>query len=101
VGRGRRKEIKIVFTGDMGKHDQLIVADPFEIVEADYLFIESTYGDRFHRTFEESKAELLEAIKYAISNKEKVIIPAFASRGRSALYPWRVFLRKAYQIRFT
>ena len=44
------KEIKIVFTGDMGKHDQLIVADPFEIVEADYLFIESTYGDRFHRT---------------------------------------------------
>jgi metallo-beta-lactamase family protein len=81
------KEIKIVFTGDMGKHDQLIVGDPFEIVEADYLFIESTYGDRFHRTFEESKAELLEAIKYAISNKEKVIIPAFAlERTQEILY---------------
>jgi metallo-beta-lactamase family protein len=81
------KEIKIVFTGDLGKHDQLIVADPFEIVEADYLFIESTYGDRFHRTFEESKAELLEAIKYAISNKEKVIIPAFAlERTQEILY---------------
>jgi len=81
------KEIKIVFSGDMGKHDQLIVADPFEIVEADYLFIESTYGDRFHRTFEESKAELLEAIKYAISNKEKVIIPAFAlERTQEILY---------------
>ncbi len=81
------KEIKIVFTGDMGKHDQLIVGDPFEIVEADYLFIESTYGDRFHRTFEESKAELLEAINYAISNKEKVIIPAFAlERTQEILY---------------
>jgi metallo-beta-lactamase family protein len=81
------KEIKIVFTGDMGRHDQLIVADPFEIVEADYLFIESTYGDRFHRTFEESKAELLEAIKYAVSNKEKVIIPAFAlERTQEILY---------------
>jgi metallo-beta-lactamase family protein len=81
------KEIKIVFSGDIGKHDQLIVADPFEIVEADYLFIESTYGDRLHRTFEESKAELLEAIKYAISNKEKVIIPSFAlERTQEVLY---------------
>jgi metallo-beta-lactamase family protein len=86
-GSRRRKEIKIVFTGDMGKHDQLIVDDPFEIVEADYLFIESTYGDRFHRTFEESKAKLLEAINYAVSNKEKVIIPAFAlERTQEILY---------------
>jgi len=81
------KEMKIVFSGDIGKHDQLIVADPFEIVEADYLFIESTYGDRLHRTFEESKAELLEAINYAISNKEKVIIPSFAlERTQEVLY---------------
>jgi len=81
------KETKIVFTGDIGKHDQLIVGDPFEIVEADYLFIESTYGNRLHRTFEESKAELLEAINYAVSNKEKVIIPAFAlERTQEVLY---------------
>ncbi len=88
------KEIKIVFTGDMGKHDQLIVGDPFEIAEADYLFIESTYGDRLHRTFEESKAELLNAINYAISNKEKVIIPAFAlERTQEVLYILGEFFR--------
>jgi metallo-beta-lactamase family protein len=88
------KETKIVFTGDMGKHDQLIVGDPFEIAEADYLFIESTYGDRLHRTFEESKTELLEAIKYAISNKEKVIIPAFAlERTQEVLYLLGEFFR--------
>ena len=81
------KETKLVFTGDLGKHDQLIVGDPFEIVEADYLFIESTYGDRLHRAFEESKAELLDAIKYAVSNKEKMIIPAFAlERTQEILY---------------
>jgi metallo-beta-lactamase family protein len=88
------KETKIVFTGDIGKHDQLIVGDPFEIAEADYLFIESTYGDRQHRTFEESKAELLNAIKYAISNKEKVIIPAFAlERTQEVLYILGEFFR--------
>lgn len=81
------KETKIVFSGDLGKHDQLIVNDPFEIVEADNLFVESTYGDRLHRNFEDSKAEFLEAINYAISKREKVIIPAFAlERTQEVLY---------------
>lgn len=89
------KETKIVFSGDLGKHDQLIVSDPFEIVEADHLFIESTYGDRLHRNFEESKAEFLEAINYAVSNREKVIIPAFAlERTQEVLYLLGEFSRK-------
>lgn len=81
------KETKIVFSGDLGRRDALIVDDPEEIGEADYLFIESTYGDRRHRSFEESKAELLEAIQYAVSKNEKVIIPAFAlERTQEILY---------------
>jgi metallo-beta-lactamase family protein len=81
------KETKIVFSGDLGRHDQLIVRDPVEIMDADYLFVESTYGNRLHRTFEESKAELLEAIRYAVSHREKVIIPAFAlERTQEILY---------------
>jgi metallo-beta-lactamase family protein len=88
------KESKIVFTGDLGKHDQLIVNDPFEIMDTDFLFIESTYGNRLHRTFEESKAELLEAIEYAVSNNEKVIIPAFAlERTQEVLYLLGEFYR--------
>jgi metallo-beta-lactamase family protein len=80
-------EIKIVFSGDIGKQNQLIVKDPFEIFAADYLFIESTYGNRLHRSFEESKAELMVAIKHAVSNKEKVIIPAFAvERTQELIY---------------
>ncbi|MCL5124116.1 MAG: MBL fold metallo-hydrolase [Deltaproteobacteria bacterium] len=81
------KETKVVFSGDLGKHDQLIVKHPFEIGNADFLFIESTYGDRRHRNFEDSKAEFLEAISYAVSNREKVIIPAFAlERTQEVLY---------------
>ncbi|MFC1493877.1 MBL fold metallo-hydrolase RNA specificity domain-containing protein [Thermodesulfobacteriota bacterium] len=80
-------EAKIVFSGDIGKHNQLIVKDPHEIFAADYLFIESTYGDRLHRTFEDSKTELLEAINYAASNNEKVVIPAFAvERTQEIIY---------------
>jgi metallo-beta-lactamase family protein len=81
------KSLKIVFSGDLGKKDQLIVRDPHEIFDADHLFLESTYGSRRHRTFDESKAELLEAIKSATSHNEKVMIPAFAvERTQEILY---------------
>lgn len=87
-------QTKIVFSGDLGKQDQLIVEDPFVISEADYLFVESTYGNRLHRDFQQSKAELLEAIRYAVSHKEKVIIPAFAvERTQEVLYILGEFFR--------
>ncbi|MBN2254912.1 MAG: MBL fold metallo-hydrolase [Deltaproteobacteria bacterium] len=80
-------ETKIVFSGDLGKQNQLIVKDPYEVLDADYLFMESTYGNRLHRTFDDSKAELREAILHAVSNNEKVIIPAFAlERTQEILY---------------
>ncbi|MGC8658320.1 MAG: MBL fold metallo-hydrolase RNA specificity domain-containing protein [Desulfomonilaceae bacterium] len=83
----QNRDVKVVFSGDLGKHDQLIVKHPFEVGNADFLFIESTYGDRKHRNFEDSKAEFLEAINYAVSNREKVIIPAFAlERSQEVLY---------------
>ncbi|MFC1895318.1 MBL fold metallo-hydrolase RNA specificity domain-containing protein [Thermodesulfobacteriota bacterium] len=81
------ESLKIVFSGDLGKKDQLIVKDPHEVFNADYLFIESTYGDRKHRSFDESKVELLEAIRYSYSHGQKVMIPAFAvERTQEILY---------------
>jgi metallo-beta-lactamase family protein len=88
------KETKIVFSGDLGKHNQLIVKNAAEIEEADYVFVESTYGNRTHRSFEESKAEFLEAIQYAVAHGEKVIIPAFAlERTQEVLYLLGEFFR--------
>lgn len=86
---------KVVFSGDIGKKDQLIVKDPHSIFMADTLFIESTYGNRNHKPFEESKKELLEAIHYSHQHREKVIIPAFAvERTQEILYIIGEFFRE-------
>jgi metallo-beta-lactamase family protein len=87
--------LKVVFSGDLGKKDQLIVRDPHEVFDADYLFLESTYGNRLHRTFEESKSELLEAIEYATAKGGKIMIPAFAvERTQEILYVLGEFHRE-------
>ncbi len=87
--------LKTVFSGDLGKKNQLIVRDPHEVFDADYLFIESTYGDRLHRSYEDSTRELQEAIRYSFSRGEKVIIPAFAvERTQEILYILGEFLRE-------
>src|SRR4030042_37331 len=78
---------KAVFSGDIGRQDALIVPDPDIIEEADFLFVESTYGNRQHKSLEESKSELLAAILEGIKNEEKIIIPAFAiERTQEILY---------------
>ncbi|MGA7878619.1 MAG: MBL fold metallo-hydrolase [Desulfoferrobacter sp.] len=85
---------KVVFSGDLGQKDQLIVPDPYSIFDADALFIESTYGNRNHRSFEESKNELLGAIHYSYQQNEKVLIPAFAvERTQEILYVLGEFFR--------
>jgi len=88
-------EIKIVFSGDIGKANQLILKDPAEIFNGDYLFVESTYGNRVHKPMQESEAELIAAIEYAYKNGEKVIIPAFAvERTQEILYLLGEFFRQ-------
>jgi metallo-beta-lactamase family protein len=78
---------KLVFSGDIGRRHQLLMEDPSTIAEADFLFMESTYGDRNHKGEEDSLNELAEAISYSYKNGEKVIIPAFAvERTQEILY---------------
>jgi metallo-beta-lactamase family protein len=85
---------KVVFSGDIGRKDQLIVKDPHAIFEADVLFIESTYGNRLHRSFPESLDELAEAIHYSYQHGQKVLIPAFAvERTQEVLYVLGELLR--------
>lgn len=89
------EEMKVIFSGDLGQRDQLIVQNPQEILNTDYLFMESTYGDRNHRSFEDSKEELLQAISYSVQAGEKVLIPAFAvERTQEILYVLGEFYRQ-------
>jgi metallo-beta-lactamase family protein len=93
--RERGAEGKIVFSGDIGRENALIVSEKETVEEADYCFIESTYGDRLHKTQEASKEELLTAIREGIRYGEKVIIPAFAvERTQEILLTLNEFLEK-------
>ena len=77
----------LIFSGDIGRPDALIVRDPETPPPADYVFMESTYGDRNHKNEGESDAELASAIAWAHGHGEKVIIPAFAvERSQEVLY---------------
>jgi len=78
---------KLVFSGDIGRCHQLLMKDPVTVSNADFLFMESTYGDRDHKGEEDSLNEMAEAIQYSYSRKEKIIIPAFAvERTQEMLY---------------
>ena len=74
-------------SGDIGRPAQLLMQDPTMIEEADFLFMESTYGNRNHKDEAESRNELAEAIAYSYARGEKVIIPAFAvERTQEMIY---------------
>lgn len=78
---------RMIFSGDLGRPNQLIVNDPENPEPADYLFLESTYGNRNHKDEQSSRQELAEAIEYSYKRGEKVIIPAFAvERTQEVLY---------------
>lgn len=79
---------RFVFSGDLGRHKQLLLDNPAVPQERpDYLFVESTYGDRNHKDFGPSREEFLEAIQYCYKSGGKVVIPAFAvERTQEVLY---------------
>ncbi|MCE5336026.1 MAG: MBL fold metallo-hydrolase [Desulfobacteraceae bacterium] len=86
---------KTVFSGDLGYKGHMILEDPDLLTEADTLLIESTYGNRNHRSLQESENELLKAIHYSYSHGEKVIIPAFAvERTQELLFLLGKFFRE-------
>jgi metallo-beta-lactamase family protein len=82
---GRKKVI--VFSGDLGPRGMAILNDPVPFSHADLVFLESTYGDRDHKSLKDTLAEGDEIIRYAIANKGKILIPSFAiGRTQQLLY---------------
>lgn len=76
----------ILFTGDMGRMHDPVMRDPTWIQQADYLVIESTYGDRLHEK-EPPKNFLKDRINKTIQRGGSIIIPAFAvGRAQSILH---------------
>lgn len=80
-------EVKLVFSGDVGQPDQPIIRDPETAVSADYLVMESTYGDRRHDGVGNPLVQLSAIIKQAHDSGGNVIIPAFAvGRTQEVVY---------------
>ena len=78
---------KIVFSGDLGNVDQPIIRDPQYIDEADYVVMESTYGDRLHEPPESYTQALAQIIDETFEKGGNVIIPSFAvGRTQELLY---------------
>lgn len=83
---------KIVFSGDIGNKNQPLIKDPIYTDEADYVVMESTYGDRYHVGEKpEYVSDLAEIINKTFKRGGNVVIPSFAvGRTQEMLY----FLRK-------
>lgn len=78
---------KLVFSGDLGQRGVPIIRDPTAIEEADYLFVESTYGDRLHEDIGDRRRQLAEAVAAAAKSGGNLVIPAFAvERTQELLY---------------
>ena len=78
---------KIVFSGDLGRHNQPLIKDPEYIKETDYLVMESTYGSRFHLQAESKKDQFVRIIKKTIRKGGNLIIPSFAvERTQEVIY---------------
>ncbi|HUW17809.1 MAG TPA: MBL fold metallo-hydrolase [Sedimentisphaerales bacterium] len=77
----------IIFSGDMGRPNRPIVCDPTVFDEADYVLIESTYGDRVHEQVEDVKKAIGNVINSTKKAGGNIIVPSFAlERSQEVLY---------------
>ncbi|MGE5624533.1 MAG: MBL fold metallo-hydrolase RNA specificity domain-containing protein [Bacillota bacterium] len=112
--RDGRETRKLVFSGDLGHRGDFMMPPPARIEDADLVLMESTYGDRLHRSHQDSVAEFAGILKAAREQHGNVLIPAFAvGRTQEVLYllarhaeewgldGWHVFLDSPMAIEAT
>lgn len=81
------KESKIVFSGDIGMSNRPILRDPTYIKKADYVIMETTYGNRIHKELGTGVKRLIEIILSTIKRGGNVVIPSFAvGRTQELIY---------------
>ena len=83
VEEGGRSKV-VVFSGDLGPRGAPLLEDPVPFRRADVVIMESTYGDRTHRSLHETAIEARDIIKAAIKKRAKILVPVFAV-GRTQL----------------
>lgn len=80
-------DLRIGFSGDLGRRGLPIIKDPESFADLDYLVLEGTYGNRLHKSIGMAREELREIIVKAHSRNGKIIIPAFSiERTQELIY---------------
>jgi metallo-beta-lactamase family protein len=108
------QEKRLVFSGDLGKQDSVLMRPPQELTRADVVLMESTYGDREHRDEENTLEQLRDILRETWQRGGCVMIPSFAvERTQEMLFhlgtlhhageldPWQVFLDSPMAIEVT
>ncbi|HJJ05880.1 MAG TPA: MBL fold metallo-hydrolase [Clostridiaceae bacterium] len=81
------KQIKTVFSGDIGNNDIPLLSSPTMIESADYLVMESTYGNRLHLKNDQKAQDFLRIVSETLNKGGTVVIPSFAvGRTQEILY---------------
>jgi metallo-beta-lactamase family protein len=84
---------RIIFTGDIGRWDRPIVRNPTTFEQADYVVMESTYGNRTHADVEDVDNQLEQVVKSAVKARGNICVPSFAiERAQEMLYHMRELL---------
>jgi metallo-beta-lactamase family protein len=84
AGAARRT---VLFSGDVGRWDRPMINDPAPAAEADYILVESTYGDRLHEGTDRIKEQLAGAITATRAAGGNLVVPSFAiERAQELLY---------------
>ena len=105
---------KLVFSGDLGRSGMPVLQDPEPVQQADLVIMESTYGDRLHRSWDDTHREIHQVLTHATSGKGNILMPAFAvGRTQEILYlfakyykeweldRWQIFLDSPLAIEAT
>ncbi len=80
-------ERTILFSGDVGRWNAPMLRDPTLFAEADYVVVESTYGDRLHESFADISDRLAEEINLTLRAGGNIVVPSFAlERAQEVLY---------------
>jgi metallo-beta-lactamase family protein len=72
------KNLRLAYSGDIGRPGLPIIRDPEPMPPADYLIMESTYGDRLHQQIESVRNKLAEIVNRTARRGGRIIVPAFA-----------------------
>mgnify|MGYP003392464378 CR=1 FL=1 len=85
--RQDNKERTIIFSGDIGRYGKPILREPTLFDQADYVLVESTYGERALDPLEKSSGQLAEHINAAVKKGGNIVIPSFAlERTQEVMY---------------